>query len=50
MSVKGQKNNVLCQSIEIEAGIRIEDVIQPIILIPLGDVLKSVTLKRSSEV
>ena len=36
MNAEGQQNNLSCQSIEIRAGIRIEVVGQPNILVPLG--------------
>ena len=36
MNAERQQNNLSCQSIEIRAGIRIEVVGQPTILVPLG--------------
>ena len=36
INAEGQQNNLSCQSIEIRAGIRIEVVGQPNILVPLG--------------
>ena len=36
MNEEGQQNNLSCQNIEIRAGIRIEVVGQPNILVPLG--------------